>query len=114
MWDPAAAAAVAAASSVPRARSTARVSGGSSICWCRPWGGPNPDPNPNPNSNPNPNPNPNPNQVLASSDCLDPALDVKDDGCFHVLLDRNTGVVLVRNTTDGAAAMAEWQARTPS
>jgi len=82
--------------------------------------------------------------VLASSDCLDPALvcrgpetnarpssrfgphpyrltrffraaftqDLKDNGCFHILLDRNTGVVLVRNTTNGAAAMQEWQART--
>lgn len=50
--------------------------------------------------------------ILASTDCLDPALDLRDHGCFHVLQDRNTGVLLVRNTTDGVAAMREWKART--
>ena len=50
--------------------------------------------------------------VLASSDCLDPKMDVADHGCFHVLQDRNTGVLLVRNTTAGRAAMFEWKART--
>ncbi len=50
--------------------------------------------------------------VLASSDCLSPALDEKDHGCFHVLQDRNTGVLLVRNTTNARATMLEWKART--
>ena len=45
--------------------------------------------------------------VLASSDCLSPVLDVKDDGCFHVLQDRNTGVLLVRNTSAARGAMLE-------
>ena len=30
--------------------------------------------------------------ILASSDCLDPEEDVSDNGCFHQLIDRNTGV----------------------
>lgn len=38
--------------------------------------------------------------------------DVADHGCFHVLLDRNTGVLLVRNTTSAVAAMHEWRLRT--
>ena len=50
--------------------------------------------------------------VLASTDCLDPMLDVKDHGCFHTLQDRNTGVLMVRNTTAGRAMMHEWKART--
>ena len=50
--------------------------------------------------------------VLLSTDCLDPELDVKDHGCFHVLQDRNTGVLMVRNTTNARAVMLEWQART--
>jgi hypothetical protein len=50
--------------------------------------------------------------VLASSDCLDPALDVRDHGCFHTLIDRNTGVVLIRNTSNALGAMREWQERT--
>ena len=50
--------------------------------------------------------------VLASSDCLDPAMDKSDHGCFHVLQDRNTGVLLVRNTTNARGAMLEWKART--
>ena len=35
--------------------------------------------------------------LLASSDCLDPDLDERDHGCFHTLIDRNTGIVLVRS-----------------
>jgi len=50
--------------------------------------------------------------LLASSDCLDPDLDERDHGCFHTLIDRNTGIVLVRNTSTAFAAMGEWQART--
>ena len=50
--------------------------------------------------------------ILASTDCLDPALDLRDHGCFHVLQDRNTGVLLVRNTTNARATMLEWKART--
>ena len=48
--------------------------------------------------------------MLGSTDCLDPYLDEKDNGCFHVLMDRNTGVLVVRNTTNGIALMREWQA----
>ena len=47
--------------------------------------------------------------ILASSDCLDPELDRRDHGCFHVLIDRNTGIVLVRNTSSAFAAMGEGQ-----
>ena len=37
--------------------------------------------------------------LLASSDCLDPDLDERDHGCFHTLIDRNTGIVLVRSAS---------------
>ena len=39
-------------------------------------------------------------------------MDERDHGCFHTLQDRNTGVLMVRNTTAGRAAMLEWKART--
>lgn len=50
--------------------------------------------------------------VLASTDCLDPSQDRLDHGCFNTLQDRNTGVIVVRNTSAGRAAMVEWRART--
>ena len=50
--------------------------------------------------------------VLASSDCIDPEKDRQDHGCFHELLDRNTGVLLVRNTKRARSMMAEWGVRT--
>ena len=50
--------------------------------------------------------------LLASTDCLDPVQDVADHGCFHVLQDRNTGVLLVRNTSAALGAMREWRDRT--
>ena len=37
---------------------------------------------------------------------------MRDHGCFHTLIDRNTGVVLIRNTSNALGAMREWQERT--
>ena len=50
--------------------------------------------------------------ILGSTDCLDPSLDVSDHGCYNVLMDRNTGVLVVRNTTAARATMEEWRERT--
>jgi hypothetical protein len=50
--------------------------------------------------------------LLLSTDCLDPQRDRDDHGCFHELLDRNTGVLLVRNSTNGVATMRAWKERT--
>ena len=50
--------------------------------------------------------------ILGSTDCLDPALDVSDHGCYNVAMDRNTGVLVVRNTTAARATMEEWRERT--
>ena len=38
--------------------------------------------------------------------------DRRDHGCFHVLMDRNTGVLFVRNTSVAVATMQEWKVRT--
>ncbi|KAL1530526.1 hypothetical protein AB1Y20_001427 [Prymnesium parvum] len=50
--------------------------------------------------------------ILASNDCIDPERDRLDDGCFHTLIDRNTGVLFVRNTSNAVLAMREWRVRT--
>ena len=44
--------------------------------------------------------------ILGSTDCLDPALDVSNHGYYNVAMDRNTGVLVVHNTT---AARAQWR-----
>ncbi|EOD25951.1 hypothetical protein EMIHUDRAFT_237370 [Emiliania huxleyi CCMP1516] len=51
--------------------------------------------------------------LLVASDCMDPILDVsvRDPGCYHDSVDKNTGVLAVRATPNGIAAMAEWKVR---
>ena len=50
--------------------------------------------------------------LLASSDCVSPEDDVNDDGCFHTLIDRNTGVLAVRPTARTIDFLVEWGKRT--
>ena len=49
--------------------------------------------------------------VLVATDCMSPADDHRDSGCYHDTVDKNTGVLAVRATPNGIAAMAEWRIR---
>ena len=47
--------------------------------------------------------------LLASTDCVDPDADVEDNGCFHQLIDSNTGVIVVRQTPAAIAFLERWK-----
>ena len=49
--------------------------------------------------------------LLVATDCMSPEDDHAGSGCYHDTVDKNTGVIAVRATPDGIAAMAEWQVR---
>ena len=49
--------------------------------------------------------------VLVATDCMSPEDDHRDHGCFHDTVDKNTGVLAIRATRNGIAAMAEWRIR---
>jgi hypothetical protein len=42
---------------------------------------------------------------------MDPEDDHRNHGCYHDTVDKNTGVLAVRATPNGIAAMAEWRIR---
>jgi hypothetical protein len=49
--------------------------------------------------------------LLVATDCMDPEDDHRNHGCYHDTVDKNTGVLAVRATPNGIAAMAEWRIR---
>ena len=49
--------------------------------------------------------------VLVATDCMQPEADFERGGCFFESVDKNTGVIAVRATTDGVRAMSEWRVR---
>ena len=49
--------------------------------------------------------------VLVATDCMQPEADFERGGCFFESVDKNTGVIAVRATTDGVRAMTEWRVR---
>jgi len=49
--------------------------------------------------------------LIVATDCMSPEDDDQNSGCFYDTVDKNTGVLAVRATPDGIAAMAEWQIR---
>ena len=49
--------------------------------------------------------------VLVATDCMSPEEDLADSGCYHDTVDKNTGVLAIRASPNGIAAMAEWRVR---
>ena len=49
--------------------------------------------------------------LIVSTDCMDPIADREDNGCYSSLIDKNTGIIAIKPTEDGIAAMAEWRIR---
>jgi len=49
--------------------------------------------------------------VISATDCMDVEDDYHQSGCMNGLIDKNTGVLAIRATREGIAAMAEWRIR---
>ena len=47
--------------------------------------------------------------LLVATDCMSPEDDHRESGCYHDTVDKNTGVLAVRASENGIAAMAEWK-----
>ena len=50
--------------------------------------------------------------LISSTDCASIEDDRRDNGCFTTLVDRNTGVLFFRNTSNSLKVLSEWYIRT--
>ena len=50
-------------------------------------------------------------RLQVSNDCVDPRADEEDDGCFHAGMDRNTGVMILRDGSVTRDILDDWRVR---